>query len=233
MTKKIIILSVFAISMLALAACEDLEAERVEDSVDDTTEVSDESAPEEATAEPAETTDDEPAVTEEDDEEADDVATPVPADNDEGEATEPDEIETDDAELEEAEGFRVGDTVRMGELVMTLHSVRWDEGSEFFGPDEGVRWLLTDIEIENEADSSTQLSSLLMFDLVDEENRTRDIAFMADTEGSLDGELGPGRSLRGDIAWEVREEQTEWELIFSPQLFGFGQAIFDIDEGDF
>lgn len=147
-------------------------------------------------------------------------------------ASENDDSSGDDGELEEAEGFVVGDTVRMGELVMTLHGVRWDEGDEFTGPDEGMRWLVADIEVTNESDESEALSSLVMFDLIDEENRSRDLAVMADTEGSLDGELGAGRSLRGDIAWEVREEHTAWELIFEPGFFGFGQAIFDVTTDD-
>lgn len=206
--------------LLVGAACEETSPERVDDSGDAATEeVSDDAGDEPATTEP----DDEEVAGEET---ADDVAV-------EDEAVEATESDGDDDGLEEAEGFNVGDTVRMGDLVMHLHSVRWDDGGEFMGPDEGMRWLVADIEIENESDSATSISSMLMFDLVDPDNRARDMAFGADTEGSLDGELGAGRSLRGDIAWEVREEQAEWELIFTPQLFGFGQAIFDITDGDF
>ncbi len=237
MTRRMILLAIVSAMMLIVAACDDLEAERVDD--DPADDVAVEQADD--AADDAETDD---AVTTDDDGTTDDDVADEPASDD---ATEDDDVaddaaeedddaaveESDDAEMEEAEGFVVGDTVRMGELVMRLHSVRWDTGDEFFGPDEGTRWLVADIEIENEADSPTSISSIMMFDLVDEDNRTRDIELMADTEGSLDGELGAGRSMRGDIAWEVRDDQTEWELIFTPQLFGFGQAIFDITEADF
>ncbi len=206
--------------LLVGVACEETTPERVDDSADDTEAVSDDSDEVESTDDAA--TDD--AIAEQDDAAATD-------DTEEVEST--DDAATDDGDLEEAEGFTVGDTVRMGDLVMRLHSVRWDDGGDFMGPDDGMRWLIADIEIENESDSSTSISSMLMFDLVDEDNRSRDLAFGADTEGSVDGELGPGRSMRGDLAFEVREEHQAWELIFSPELFGFGQAIFDITVDDF
>ena len=193
--------------LLVGVACNETSPERVDDSADDTETVSDDDG------DTAASTDDTAAT------------------DDTEEATEPED--TDDDGLEEAEGFTVGDTVRMGDLVMRLHTVRWDDGGDFMSPDDGMRWLIADIEIENESDSSTSISSMLMFDLVDEDNRSRDLAFGADTEGSVDGELGPGRSMRGDLAFEVREEHQAWELIFSPELFGFGQAIFDITVDDF
>lgn len=203
-----LIAPILVLSTLVLVgvACSETTPERVDDSSDDTEEVADDTS---------EATDDADAAEDEADE-----------------AVDTDTESADESEMDEAVGFAVGDTVRMGDLVMHLHGVRWDDGGEFLSPDEGMRWLITDIEIENEADSPTTISSLMMFDLVDQENRSRDMAFGADTEGSVDGELGAGRSMRGDIAWEVRAEQTEWELIFSPELFGFGQAIFDITDSD-
>ena len=214
-----------AMLLVAAVACDEIEPERVDD--DDDVEAVDTD----------ETDDAEQAVTEDDDaDEATDDARAEEDDDangvadDEDAAVEEDDaiVDDDDGELEEAEGFTIGDRVRMGDLVIQLHAARWDEGDEFFGPDEGKRWLVLDIEIENEADSGTTISSILMFDLVDQENRSRDVAYMADTVGSLDGELGAGRAMRGDLAWEVDDGQSEWEFIFSPEVFGFGQAIFDI-----
>jgi hypothetical protein len=235
MTYRLMLIAILSAFMLVLAACSETTPERVEDSTDDTEEVvepDDEDSPDDTVV--IEDEDDASEdVTGGDDAAEEEQSTDGDADDSVENEQEPSDEAEGGAELEEAEGFTVGDTVRMGDLVMTLHTVRWDEGSEFMSPDEGTRWLVADIEIENEADSATSISSLLMFDLVDQDNRKRDIAFMADTEGSLDGELGAGRSLRGDLAWEVRDEQAQWELVFTPQLFGFGQAIFDISHEDF
>lgn len=142
--------------------------------------------------------------------------------------------EADDATDEVAEGFSIGETISMGDLEHTFHSARFAEGDEFFSPDEGSQWLVVDVEVENQGDESEAMSTLIMWSLVDADNRSRDVTITGDEQGSLDGELGPGRSMRGEIAYEVDADETDWELIFEPQLFGFGQGIYEFsaDEVD-
>ncbi len=157
------------------------------------------------------------------------VESPPPA------AGEPAEGEGSESAGSGPEIFAVGDSVNMGDLTFTVNSVRFDGGSEFFGPEDGERWLAIDCTLQNRGDDSTNLSSLLMFELVDEEHYKKDMAIFAETKGSLDGELGAGRTLRGEIAFSVGEAETGWELIFEPNVFGRGQAIFvvsleDVDE---
>ncbi|WP_350344581.1 DUF4352 domain-containing protein [Proteinivorax tanatarense] len=145
------------------------------------------------------------------------------------------EQEDDDKEESEkaqSETFAIGDSVEIADVVFTVHSARWDDGDDFFGPEDGEKWLVLDCSIDNETDESEQISSLLMFELVDEDNYKRDLELLADTKGSLDGELGAGRSMRGEIAFSVDEGQSKWELIFAPNVFGTGQAIFEIDKSD-
>ena len=71
-----------------------------------------------------------------------------------------------------------------------------------------------------------------MFSLYDEDHYSRDVEIFADTKGSLDGELGARRTMRGEIAFNVEEGQTKWEFIFQPNVLGFGQAIYIITEAD-
>jgi hypothetical protein len=121
----------------------------------------------------------------------------------------------------------------MGELEHTLHAARWAEGDEWFGPDDGERWLVLDIELTNTGDASESISSLLMWTLIDADNRSAELAFTGDERGSLDGELGTDRSMRGENAFTVPDDDSDtWELVFEPQLFGFGQAIYVITSDD-
>jgi len=141
------------------------------------------------------------------------------------------EVEEAEEEPEVADqAFSVGETVKMGDLSFTLNSARWDTGDEFIQPDPGEKWLVLDCTIENLGDDSTALSSLMMFSLYDEEHYSRDLNIFADAKGSLDGELGAGRTMRGEIAFDVEEGQSKWEFIFEPNIFGFGQAIYEITE---
>lgn len=122
----------------------------------------------------------------------------------------------------------VGETVSMGDLDHTLHGVRFSPGDDFSTPEPGTRWLVADIEVTNNADEPAAISSALMWTLNDPDNRSEDVTYTGDERGSLDGELGPGRSMRGEIAFAVDAEHSNWELIFSPEMLEFGQAIYEI-----
>lgn len=116
----------------------------------------------------------------------------------------------------------------MGTLEHTLHGVRFAPGDEYTTPEPGTRWLVADIEVTNRSDEPAAISSIGMWTLYDPDNRSVDQTITGDEQGSLDSELGPGRSLRGEIAFAVDAEHKEWELIFSPELLEFGQTIYDI-----
>ena len=173
----------------------------------------------------------------------DDAPDTADAETDTGAA---DAAESDDADLaaedledgeapEEAEvdGLGVGDSIAMGDLEHVLHGVRFAEGDEFMSPDEGERWLVLDVELTNSSDESQLISSIAMWTLLNEENRSQDfsIGALMEGDGQLDGELGAGRSLRGELGYDVSSDGP-WELIFSPSIFGFGQAIYVVDLAD-
>jgi hypothetical protein len=133
----------------------------------------------------------------------------------------------------EVDGLGVGDSITMGDLEHVLHGARFAEGDEFMSPDEGERWLILDVELTNSGDGSEAISSIVMWTLLNEENRSQDFSLGAvmEGEGQLDGELGAGRSLRGELGYDVASDGP-WELIFEPSFFGFGQAIYTIELAD-
>lgn len=122
----------------------------------------------------------------------------------------------------------IGETVTMGNLAHTLHGARFSQGDEYSAPTAGTRWLVLDIEATNNGDEPTTVSSGLMWTLNDPDNRSVGITYSGDERGSLDAELGPGRSIRGEIAYEVSADHEQWELLFSPELMEYGQAIYEI-----
>ena len=128
----------------------------------------------------------------------------------------------------DTELHQVGDTVTMGDLKHTVHAVRYSAGDEIMSPESGTEWLVLDVEVTNNSSESQAISSLMMWTLNDPENRSVDVAMTGDERGNLDGELGAGRSMRGEIAYTVNPDHKQWELIFSPEVLGFGQAIYEI-----
>ncbi len=148
------------------------------------------------------------------------------------EKVDPDDPEEDNGNTEQAEKYGVGDTVKMGDLQFTLNGVRYEAGSEFWAPDEGTKWIVFDCTLENKGSESEAISSLMMFNLYDAGSYSKEIALADNLKGSLDGELGAGRKMAGEIAFDVSEDETKWEFIFEPQVFGFGQAIYDVTADD-
>jgi hypothetical protein len=146
-----------------------------------------------------------------------------------GETTEPKKATTEPTETKQQQTFKIGERVEMGELVITVNSVNDSQGSEFIKPAAGHVYKITDCTIENLSDESQGISSLMMFKMADSEGYNYNTTITDSSKPSLDGELGPGRKMRGEGAFEVPIDATGLELIFEPNILGFGQAIFKLD----
>lgn len=68
----------------------------------------------------------------------------------------------------------------------------------------------------------------MMFKLADSEGYSYNQTIIDNVKGSLDGEIGPARKMRGEIVYEVPKKAQGLEFIFEPNLLGFGQAIFKL-----
>jgi len=128
--------------------------------------------------------------------------------------------------------YSIGQTTTNGNLQFTLNSVRWDKGTDYFKPKENEKWLILDCTVKNISNRSQNLSSMLMFDLYDVEGYSKDISLTAKTNGQLDGEIGPGRMIRGEIAYIIDiNDNGPWELIFDFEpLSSGGQVIYNVNE---
>jgi len=122
--------------------------------------------------------------------------------------------------------FKIGDTVKFDNLLITLNSVKSSKGSEFETP-EHDQYLLLDLTIENAGKESETVSTLLQMMLYDAESYSYDIALYTGTQGSVDGEIGPGRKVRGEVAFDV-PSSASYEFVFEDP-FTSGQAIWSFD----
>lgn len=124
------------------------------------------------------------------------------------------------------EVFKVGDTVKFDDLHITLHGITEVKEAEFFTPNND-KYLLVDLTIENVGAESELISTLMQMELVDADSYSYDIALFPDAKGSLDGEVAPGRKIRGEVAFDVPDSEY-YEFIFS-NPFSSGQAIWKIE----
>lgn len=61
-------------------------------------------------------------------------------------------------------------------------------------------------------------------DLLDAEGYAQDLSLFVDTRGNLDGEVGAGRTIAGELAFDV-DESPYYEIIFEDPFMS-GQAIW-------
>lgn len=112
---------------------------------------------------------------------------------------------------------------------MTVNSARVVQGSQFSEAKEGNKFVAIDVTVVNDGDEPEHISSLMMFKLYGEDSYQKEDSIFVETKGNVNGELAPGRSMRGELAYEVGENETNWELVFESEIFQKGQAIIEVE----
>ncbi len=125
--------------------------------------------------------------------------------------------------------FKIGDAISIGDYVLTVNSARTSKGGGFMKPDEGNIWYIVDATLDSKADEPVEVSSIMMFALSDSDGYNYNATIADDTKGQLDGELAPGRKMRGELAFEIPEKAGGLELAFDADVWGSGQAIVKLD----
>lgn len=133
------------------------------------------------------------------------------------------------APTNQAEGYKIGDTAEAGGVAFTVNSVKESSGSEFIKPKEGSIYYLIDTTVENKSNEAKNVSSLLMFKLVDSDGYSYNVTIGPETKGQVDGEIAAGRKLRGELAFEIPKDAKGLELEIDPSLWSTGKIIFKLD----
>lgn len=127
------------------------------------------------------------------------------------------------------ETFKVGDTIQTKDFKITVNKVETSEGGEFVKPKDGNEFIKVDITIENTSKEEQNVSSMIMFKVVDKDGRSYNQAIVEDQNGQLDGKVGPGRKLTGEYVVEVPKGATGLQLEFDSSLLTSGQVIVDLN----
>jgi len=123
--------------------------------------------------------------------------------------------------------FRVGDQIKMNNLVFVVNGAR-EVKDDFVNPKPGNIFLAVDVTVENVGEEPETISSW-DFDLRDAEGNRYEEEIFVSSKPCPCGEVAPGKKLRGEIVFEVPKEVKGLELIISPFLVR-GQAIVHLDE---
>ena len=140
-------------------------------------------------------------------------------------------VESEPTATPQLQFFRIGDTVRLGDLHVTVNGVKASLGDNFWAPEEGNYFIYVDVTFRNEGNQPEVVSTLLQMEIRDAEGRSYNIDFSAASanDGSLlDGEIAPGGTLRGEVGYQLPTSETELTWRFSGDLLRLGQVIVSL-----
>ena len=133
--------------------------------------------------------------------------------------------------IPEPQVFNVGDTVRLGDLHITVNGVRGSLGDSLWMPEAGNYFVYVDVTFRNEGPQPEVVSTFLQMEIRDAEGRSYEIDFTAvaaSGSASPDGEIGPGGTLRGEAGFQIPTTATGLTWRFSGDIFRLGQAVFSL-----
>ncbi|MBO3312873.1 DUF4352 domain-containing protein [Clostridium perfringens] len=141
----------------------------------------------------------------------------------------PKKVEGQEQQEQQVETFKVGDTIQTKDFKITVNKVETSEGGEFVKPKDGNEFIKVDITIENTSKEEQNVSSMIMFKVVDKDGRSYNQAIVEDQNGQLDGKVAPGRKMTGEYVVEVPKGATGLQLEFDSSLLTGGQVIVDLN----
>lgn len=118
--------------------------------------------------------------------------------------------------------LKMGSTVKVGDLEITVNSARI--ANSYDG-----KAILADVTIKNTGSTQQPVSSLLSWEMRDAEGYKLDITIGVDDQrGGLDGTIGAGSQMRGEIAYKLKNAKGDtMELIYS-EPFDSTQYIWKV-----
>lgn len=120
----------------------------------------------------------------------------------------------------------IGDTLKLNGLNITLNDHRITFG-DFMDPDYDF-FLVLDLTIENTTKKPEQISTLLQMEVHDAEGYIYDVDYFTDTIGDLDVNIGAGKKVRGEVAFDV-PVASYYNFVFS-NPFTKGEVIWRITD---
>lgn len=145
------------------------------------------------------------------------------------EETEPAQEEQE--ETQKLKTYEIGDIIDVGDLVIEINSIRTAEKEEWDMLEEGYIYLFVDISIENTGNQEAYIDTFMNFRLVDKNGRNYKFAWIESAKGSVEGTLGAGRKIAGELSYGIPNDIKEFEIEISdpnPGIFGTEMVIVNI-----
>ena len=133
--------------------------------------------------------------------------------------------------VEKKTEFYINETAELKKVqVSFVDMLKFEPSADlFFGPADGNIFIGFEFEIINNTDSPLAVSSMMSFTgYCDDYTCNYSITAIAAFEGKeqLDGEIAPGKKMRGIIAYEIPADWKKMEIHYSPNVFDDDHIVF-------
>ena len=120
-----------------------------------------------------------------------------------------------------AQVYRLGDEIVFENgLIINPISTRANEGSGFSLAEEGYEYFYIKVQITNHTQETVAISSIIQFELKDDDGYKYELSLFADIQGQLDGSILSSDKMTGEVAFEIPTEfNGNLYLYFKPDLF--------------
>jgi hypothetical protein len=131
-----------------------------------------------------------------------------------------------DKKQDETKNLKIGETAKINNTTVKVIGVR-EIKNDMLPPTNG-KYIGVELEIVNEGDEPAPISTAMQMALR-ADGYEQDIALI-DTKGSLDVEIAPGETVKGEVAFDSKKA-NEYQFIFSDGI-QTGQAIWKFTDAD-
>lgn len=125
--------------------------------------------------------------------------------------------------------FKVGDTVELDDVVVTLLNVTKSTGSQFNKPDEGNVYVLCEFEISNNSKDELAVSSMLSFEAYCDDyacDYSLGALMEKGNKDQLDGSVAPSKKMKGVVGYEVPADWKELEIHYTLDILDNNEIVF-------
>lgn len=122
------------------------------------------------------------------------------------------------AQSEAAKASKIGEAVPVGNVKLTVNSVRYTPGEGDDAAAEGYTYLVVDTTVENTGKEAFTSRATVQFQVMSSEGFAFDKTSIPGLNGNIDGEVAPGAKVTGEIAFQVPKDAKGLQLFYVPDV---------------
>ena len=128
--------------------------------------------------------------------------------------------------------YKVGDSIKLGDSIITVNSVSTSQGSEYSKPSDGNEWVNLNVTIQNTGSDQQYVTTLGQMFLRDTSGNSYQVSVtdkeIENPNNSLDGAVIANSKRTGWVGFEVPKNDKGLQFQYNGSIFGGGTVAVDL-----